>query len=407
MAAYLDIPAANAALKEWYDGQKVEVLAYSKNPTMTMMQKETEATGKVIPIPVVYEVSQGRSSNFSNAQGNQTPMLLAEFFLTLKPDYSVATLTQQAMLASQDDKGGFLKFSKAFVDRAIQSCALSQASAMFRSGTGSIGQISSITNGVITLSNPADVSQFGVNMTLQGNQTDGGSPRAALGYVIGRNVTAGQITVSGTALQGSASTPSGWQAADFLLVQGDSNAKLSGFQAWLPTVAPSITDNFYGVNRSPDSRLFGLTYNGVGQPIEEALIDSSLLLQRENGSPDTFITNFGSESALLKALGTRKEFVDWESEDASISFRGVKVQGASGPIEVFADRNCQAQTGYMLQMNTWTLYSLNTVPHIIKYGDGLDMLRLANADASEVRVAAYSNLGCNAPGWNGAVALGS
>ncbi len=404
MGAYLDLPAGNAALKEWYDDQTVENLAYDDNPALVMTPKKTNATGKVIPVPVVYEVNQGRSSNFANAQGNQSPGLLAEFFITLKPDYDIATLGNQAMLASQDEKGSFLDFATLFVDLAIQGASLSAASSLFRAGTGSIGAISSITAGVIVLTNPADVSQFGINQTLQANSTDGGSPRAALGWVIARNVIAGTITVSATAMQGAAGSPSGWAAADFLLVQGDNNAKASGYSSWLPSTAPSSTDNFYGVNRSVDSRLYGLAYNGAQQPVEEAIIDAALLVRREKGRPRHFITNFGSEAALIKALGARREFVDWTGE-GEIGFRGVKIQGPAGPIECFSDRNCQAATGYLLQMNTWCVYSLNAVPHILKYGDQLDMLRLTNADASEVRVGSYFNVASRAPGWNSQVAL--
>lgn len=404
MGAYLDLPAGNAALKEWYDNQIVENLAYDDNPLLTMMPKKSDATGKYVPQPVIYEVSQGNSNTFANAQGNQSPGLLAEFLITLKPDYSIATLSQQAQLASDDDKGSFLEFMKLYVDLAIQGCALRAASAGFRSGTGSLGQISSITAGVITLTNPADVAQFGVNQTLQANSTDGGSPRAALGWVIGRNVTAGTLTVSATAMQGAAGTPSGWTTSDFLLVQGDNNAKMSGLTSWLPSTAPSSTDNFYGVNRSPDSRLYGLAYNGAQQPVEEAIIDAAMLVRREKGRPRHFITNYGSESALTKALGARREFVDWEG-DGEVGFRGVKIQGPAGPIDCFSDRNCQAATGWLLQLNTWTLYSLGAVPNIFRYGDGLDMLRLGNGDATEVRVGYYANIGCRAPGWNSQVAL--
>lgn len=407
MGAYLDLPAENAGLKEWYDGQKVENLSYDENPLLAMMPKKPNATGKVIPIPCIYEVSQGRSATFTNAQGNQTPMLLAEFLLTLRPDYSIATIGHQAALAAADEKGAFIDFAKEYIDIAVQSAALSAATMQYRFGTGSRGQISAITAGVITLTNPADVSQFGVNQTLQASSTDGGSPRATLGYVIARNVTGGTITISATALQGAAGTPTGWTTSDFLLVQGDSNSTLSGLAAWLPSTAPGPTDNFYNVNRSPDSRLYGLFYNGATQPIEEALIDDAMLVAREKGKPRHFFTNFGSLSALLKAMGARREFVDWESKDAEISFRGVKVQGPNGVIECFADRNCQAATGWLLQLPTWCLYSLNQVPHIFNWGDGLEVLRLANGDAYETRAGYFANVGCRAPGWNSQLALQS
>lgn len=402
----LDMTAADAALKEYYDDQKVENLAYDANPTLVMMPKDTKATGKYVPVPVLYELSQGNSNTFTNAQGNQTPMLLAEFLVTLVPDYSIATLTQQAMLASQDEKGSFIKFASKFVDIAIQASGLRASTSLFRSGTGSRGAIATggITAGVITLSNPADVVNFGINQTLTAHATDGGAARAALGYVIARNVTAGTVTVASSGIGGTAASPTSWAAGDYLCVQGDLNATMKGFAGWLPSTAPSGSDSFYGVNRSGDTRLYGLYYNGASQPIEEAVIDAALLNAREKGRPGHFITNFGSYAALSKALGARREFVDMET-DGGIKFRGIKIDGPNGAIDCFADRSCQAATGWLLQMNTWKLYSLNSIPFIFKYGDGLEMLRVSNADATEVRVGYYGNPACDAPGWNSQVAL--
>ncbi len=405
MGAYLDMPAANAALKEYYDDQKIENLAFQKNVALAMVPKDTSATGKYVPVPTIYEVSAGISATFANAQGNQAPPQLAEFLVTLRPDYSIATLTEQAMLASDDSKGGFIKMATLTVDAALQGSAKSAASGLFRSGSGSVSQISSITSGVIVLTNPADIAQFAINQTLQANSTDGGSPRAALGWVISRNVMAGSITVSATAMGGAAGSPAGWTTSDFLLVQGNNNAKISGWTAWLPATAPSSTDNFYGVNRSVDSRLYGLAYPGSQQAPEEALIDAALLVSRENGDPRHFFTNFGSQAAIIKALGARREFVDWESEGL-IGFRGVKIQGPTGVIESYPDYSCQAATGFLLQLDTWMLYSVGgAVPHIKRYSDQLDMLRVSNADAMELRVGYFANLASRAPGWNSQVSL--
>lgn len=402
----LDMTAANAALKEWYDDQKVQNLTYAKNPAFALIPKDEDTGGKYYPVPVVYEVNQGRSATFSNAQGNQTAALIAEFLVTRKKDYDVATIDNETLESSMSDKGSFLRMSTTLIDAAIRGCTISQASGLFRSGTGSVGQIATggITSGVITLTNPADVSQFGVNQTLQANATDGGTPRAALGYVIARSVRNGTITVASSGLGGSAASPAGWQAADFLLVQGDNNAKMSGFAAWLPLTDPTSSDSFYGVNRSADYRLFGVSYDGSGQPIEEAIIDHTMLLAREGASPDTFITNFGSYAALVKALGTRREYEQFDGP-AGIGFRAVVVDGAGGPIKCFADRSCQPITGWMLQLDTWKLISLGSAPKILRYEDRLEMLRVYNSDSAECRVAAYSNLLSNAPGWNGQTKL--
>jgi len=405
-SSYLDLPAMNAALKELYDGQVVENLVYADNPTLAMLKKNTDFGGKYKPIPIITGVSQGRSATFSNAQGNQSAVQIESFLLTRNQDYSIATIDNQTMLASVTDKMAFLEGSKVVIDGAIRSATNSLASAIFRTGTGSIGQISgSVSTGVITLSNPQDIVQFEINMVLQANQTDGGTPRAALGYVVAVNRSAGTLTVSDTALGGAAGSPSGWGNGDYLLVQGDLNAKVKGFAAWLPTTAPTSGDNFFGVDRSVDTtRLAGVRYNGSAQSIEEALIDATSLLAREGGKPDVFVTNFASYSALEKALGSKIQYIDMKGP-ADIAFRGIMVNGANSVVKVFPDRNCQAQTGYLLQMDTWALETLGDAPQILRYGDGLEMLRVYNADAGEVRVGYYAQLRTNAPGWNANVVL--
>lgn len=405
-STYLDLPAMNAALKELYDGQVVENLVYADNPFLAMVKKNTDFGGKYKPIPIITGVSQGRSSTFTNAQGNQTPVQIESFLLKRASDYSIATIDNQTMLASKTDKMAFLEGAKLVVDGAIRSITLSESSALFRSGTGSIGKISSITSGVITLTNSADVVQFEINQVLQANATDGGlTPRAALGYVIAVNRSGGTVTVASSGFGGSAASPASWAAADFLLVQGDLNLKISGLAAWLPTTAPTTGDNFFGVDRSVDTvRLAGVRYDASAQSIEEGLIDSSSLLAREGGKPNVAVVNFASYSALEKSLGSKVQYIDMTGP-ADIAFRGIMVNGASSMLKVFPDRSQQSLTGHLLQMDTWCLESLGEAPQILRYGDGLEMLRVSNADAGEVRVGYYANLRTNAPGWNATVAL--
>lgn len=404
MSYQLDLPAANAFLKEWYDGQKVQNLAYAKNPFFAIVPKDEDVGGKYYPVPVQYEVNQGRSATFSNAQGNQSAAQFAEFLMIYKRDYDVATIDNLTLESAMSSTGAFKQAATVLIDSAIRGCTLSVASSLFRSGTGTVGQISTITSGVITLTNPADVSQFAVNQTLQANATDGGTPRAALGYVIARSVRNGTITVASSAQGGSAATPTSWTTSDYLLVQGDNNAKLSGLQAWLPLTDPTSSDNFYGVCRAVDYRLYGVQYAGSGQPIEEAVIDHSMLLGREGAMPSHFATNYGSYSALVKALGTRREYEQLDGP-AGVGFQSVKIDGADGPLKCFSDRNCQPQTGYMLQLDTWKLISVGAAPKILKYEDRVEMLRVYNSDSAEARIAAYPNLCTNAPGWNGQTSL--
>lgn len=407
--AYLDLTSMNAALKELYDGQVVENLVYADNPLLAMIPKKTDFGGKYKPIPIITGASQGRSSTFTTAQTNQSAVVVDSFFLTRASDYSIATIDNQTMLASRTDKMAFLEGAKLLIDGAIRSITLSAASSLFRSGTGSIGQVDTVGTvgtGVIQLEDPQDIVQFEVNMTLQAAATDGATPRAALGYVIAVNRSLGQLTVSAAAQGGVAGNPSLWVAGDFLLVQGDSNLKMKGLAAWIPAASPSATP-FFQVDRSIDvTRLGGVRYDGSAQSIEEALIDASSLVAREGGRPNYAFMNYASYSALEKALGAKVQYIDLKGP-ADIAFRGIQVNGANGMIRVIPDRSQIARTCHLLQMDTWSLNSLGDVPQILRYGDGLEMLRVANADAGEVRVGYYANVASNAPGWNCHVDLGA
>lgn len=411
MGAYLDLSSMNAALKELYDGQVVENLVYADNPFLAMVPKSTDFGGKYKPVPIITGVSQGRSSTFSNAQGNQTPVQIESFLLTRASDYSIATIDNQTMMASKTDRMAFLEGSKLVIDGAIRSATNSLSSALFRSGTGSIGLIASggITAGVITLSDPTSVTQFEIGMTLQANASDGGAtPRSALGYVVAINRTSSTptVTVSATGQGGAAGSPTSWAAGDYLLVQGDNNAKIKGLAGWIPATAPTSSDLWFGVNRSVDAtRLAGVIYSGSAQSIEEALVDASSLTAREGGKPKFFVTNYASYAALEKSLGAKVQYVQQTHTTAEIAFRGILVNGANTQIEVFPDRSCPQQVGYLLQMDTWKLECLGDAPQILRYGDGLEMLRVYNADAGEVRVGYYAQLRSNAPGWNATVAL--
>src|SRR6266852_5310517 len=97
--------AANALLKEYYDDQKVHNLVYRDNPFLAMIPKDEEAVGEYIPIPVIFETSQGASAAFATAQTNQVASQAVKFLLTLKTDYSLATIQNQAIEASASDKG--------------------------------------------------------------------------------------------------------------------------------------------------------------------------------------------------------------------------------------------------------------------------------------------------------------
>jgi hypothetical protein len=94
------------------------------------------------------------------------------------------------------------------------------------------------------------------------------------------------------------------------------------------------------------------------------------------------------------ALGTATRTLD-----RTFAGEGIKLHGPNSIIEVYADRHCQPNTGWLLQMDTWTLHSTGGVPMLLEE-DGQSILREATDDAYEGRWGAYYQMYCNAPGYN-------
>lgn len=425
MAVYASTSNQVAALKELYTGDDyMKDLVYKKNPFLALVPKDESPSGfagKYIPVPLIYGTPQGRSATFTNAQGNQTAPALASFFVYRVSNYQLVTITNELLMATKDDAGAFIDEAKLNMDTGFRNISNDLAHDLFSDGSGSRGMISSISTGLITLVDPQTVVQFEVGMSLVAYSVSGStftqSTSAAIGYVIAVNRSAGTVTVSASA-GGVAGTPTNWSTSfPYIGVQGDvafgtisattSFLKVSGLGAWIPTTAPGASDAFWGINRSADvTRLAGVRFDGTNETIEEALIDGAALVAREGGMPDMCFINFTSYAALEKSLGAKVMYVDVKHEEADIAFAGIRIHAPYGPITVIPDRNCPAQTAYLLQMDTWKFRSLGKAPHILTYGlEGLEGLRVGNADALEIRIGYYGNLICNAPGWNAIVQL--
>lgn len=425
MATYANTSNQVAALKELYTGDDyMKDLVYKKNPFLALVPKDESPdgfAGKYIPVPLVYGTPQGRSATFATAQTNQTAPILASFFVYRVSNYQLVTITNELLEATKNNAGAFVDEAKLNMDTGFRNISNDLAHDLFGDASGSRGVISVISTGLITLSDPNSVVNFEIGMVLVSYSVSGTtytqSTAAALGYVIAVNRSAGTVTVSATA-GGAAGTPTNWSTSfPNLAVQGDiafgaltvqtAFLKVSGLASWFPVTAPSSSESFWGVDRSVDpTRLAGVRFDGSGETIEEALIDASSLVAREGGMPDMCFINFGSYAALEKSLGSKVQYVDVKHEEADIAFAGIRIHAPYGPITVVPDRSCPGQRAYLLTMDTLKLRSLGRAPHVLTYGlEGLEGLRVGNADALEIRIGYYGNLICNAPGWNCVVSL--
>lgn len=421
--------AVSGILKELYDNQKVQWLTYKDNPAMAMMKKEEKFPGKLYPVPVVYGLTQGASATFSSAYNNQSSPSVAEFLVTRVADFSIASIDGQLLAAAQTDPGAFIDGAELMIDAAFQTAVNRLASAMFRNGAGTVGQISVLTHvsGAgpyitdITLSNPDDAVQFEIGMALNDVQNvDGSGSTSTLASpatvtAVNRNTGVIRVTCA-------VDSTTDFVANYYLAVQGDlpttvnnnfqpsgstttnSLLKLAGFAAWLPVTAPTGSDTFFGVNRSLDTqRLSGVSFDGSALSLEEALLQGTGRIALNGGRVDTGICSYATYTALITSLGSKVQYIDQKVGD--IGFRGVQVNGANTVMSIFPDRNCPDGLIYCLEMDSWCLRSQNPAPHILKYMDEIEILRVPGVDSAELRVGFYGNMYTNKPGHNGVIVV--
>lgn len=436
--AYSNAQTNVQTLKELYsdDAWVMKDLVFNRNPSLALIDKdETEMGlgGKYFTIPVMSDTGAGRSANFGLAQQYQTAPQTQEFEVTRVQNYSLATLTGDFLRASAQSIGSFMPGAELNVKSAFQSIGNDLAHDIYGDGSGTRGTyglgLGSIASGVITLDNVGMSLQFSVGMALVSFSIAGLTPTqstgAAIGYVIAVDTGAGTVTVSASQ-GGAAGTPASWSASfPYLAQAGDVNfisnglssanmLKIAGFGAWIPSVAPGGSDSFFNVNRSvAPTKLAGLRFPGSSESIQDSLIDAVNQLAangNEAGDPDFIFINPVSYQALVKNLtsqGVYQMIKAKVNEEVSISFKALVLPTANGEISILQDRNCPAQTAYIITLKTWKLRTLGKCPQFLTYPGFYDQLGIPvpGSDAIQLQIGYYGNLTCNAPGSNAVVSL--
>lgn len=416
----LDQVSFEAGLKQLYPSEAIKNLVYMRNPAYALIPKDEAFYGESSKEPITIGTPQNRAATFANANAINTTSLIRAFLVTRVQNYSMAAIANETMLASESDKGAFLKAAKYEIDNALLALTRSIATQLYRSGTGSVTRISptaTINSASVPIAviNPEDIVNLEDGMSIAFSATDGGAAKSGVAYIVGIDRSAGTFFVAGTpgaspvaltSLVGTAAVN------DFIYTNaGDINKTVSGFQAWLPATV-ATTDNFFGVNRSLDAtRLAGVKYDGSAQSIEEALVDAAGLVAREGGNPDHCFVSYKDFRNLTKAVGSKQQFVQYtdvkvDEPGVTVGFSALTLTGPNGPMKVIPDQNCPVGKAFLLQMDTWKLKSLGEAVRLFD-GDGLTMIRDPNGDNLLIRCFSYAQVSCRAPGYNAVVTLPS
>jgi hypothetical protein len=398
------VTSLDGVLKVFYDDMKVKLMQYGESTLLAVMPRMTKFTGKNLPIPILFSTPAGRGTSIANAQASAAPARTTDFVLTRAKDYGVVTIDNYALEASEGDKGSFLSARVTEIDGMFKQLTRSISTAIYGTGSGSIGKVGVLSTVTLTLDDLEQIVNFDIDMVISASSADASGARSGTATVTGIDRDLGTLTTGSN----WTSQISGLIVGDFLQVSGDLAAKVTGLGGWIPATAPTNTA-FFGVDRSVEkTRLGGVrvpsTVAPAGIAIEEKIMRSVARVAREGAKPDLFVLNFAQFANLQASLGTRVQYGEVQTGDGEYGFRSIQITCGTSVVDVLADAYCPSNVGYIIQKDTWKLYSLGEVPRF-ENSDGLTMLRQTTNDGVEVRAKYYAQLGCVAPGYNGRVAL--
>lgn len=388
-----------AAIKQRWPFNELFDEARKNHPLFGLIRRDEGMYGTPQRIAVQYGEAQGRSATFSLAQSTRTGIPIAGFLVEHAKNYAIVTIDGYTKRITARDPGAVVSAIEKSMSSGLETLGFDIANGLFRSGTGSIGVIGSVSSATLVLATIEDAVNFEVGMSLRVSETDGGS------YRTGTEVLGKIDRLTGTLTSTSATwatTIAAIAAGDYIGVTGDLNLKIKGLDGWLP-VTVSGSDSFWGVNRSVDrERLAGVYFDGSGGSMEQALQKSSYALKNVSSRLGAKITYYFMNpldmSDLNTELGSRREFTE-ARVTAEIAYPGILVNTAFGPTKIITDQNCQRGYAYGLDMDTWHLGSPGQLLGFDD-DDGLQFLRQSADDGYELRLKSYLQPYCTSPGRN-------
>ena len=395
-------------IKVHYAPGPVLNMAMCKNKGLGLINKrnrKVSAGGKYWFQPIQISLPGGDSIDFATAMSAQNNNSgYGGFAVTRRHHYRLAKVDNETIEATAD--GDIDAFEPAFdeFDRNIEAEGNYLNFRLYRGSNAAIGRMTNtnFATTVITLDDAAGVWAVVKGDVLNLSSTPGtGTVETGTMTVVSVQRSAGTITVAANI---STSIPTAAQN-DYIYKAGDyGTSAASGFLDWIPTTAPTST-LFYGQDRSQEPELLGgLRVDGTtGAPIHEVLTDMVVQIDNIGGEPDIIFANplaLGTLSKQLDGKWVIMKGAEYGGREAEIGYKGWQVTLEGHEVTIMSDRTCPVKNLFMLQLDTWTMFSAGMAPGFLQKRAASIIKVSENADGYEARVGEYYNYSCKGPGYN-------
>lgn len=391
-------------LKRIWPQDAIQDLMFEDSPLFAMLPKDQSWSGYTREIVMQYAHGGGHSPDFGVAKANKGTNAFGKMSVELADLYALWSVEHKAILASRNDKGSLVRALENATKGALKKLKRDISWMLYGNGGGSIGRVSTSTtlsSTTLTFRDAKTLRNIEIGDYLVLSSDDG---RGGAGVRSGRvKVTAKDYPNASVTVDVATSTAiSAASTSDYVFLEGFYAAALKGVEFYVPEANPgsgSVPAAAWGMTRTADTyRLGGIRVGGKGLLIQEA-IKKALKVAKDHGAGvDKLIMSTDDFYSLELSLGTQLRYVD--AKVGNVGFTGIKfVSGGSKPLEVFMDADCQTNTIWGLQMDTWQFSSMGEYPDFL----GLNGEKFHQEEASptvEGRAGGYAQLYTDAPGFN-------
>jgi VCBS repeat-containing protein len=409
-------------LKRIYDGDNLVNTTYPASKAWGMIPKAENHVGEgTFKTPILYADNASASGTFAGAQANTSNPQTERFFLTRVSSYGTWKVGAEALEASRSQVGAYMKEKRLQIDSVFRSVTRRLGQMIYSDGYGALAQVSA--------SGAADGSPTTLKDRSQTVFFEKGQKwyQTAADAAKNTEVTDDTLTVSSVDRSGNAVTftgaatndnawlfPAGYEYYTNGAAAGSFKATF-GFRSFLKNNSGSGTEalnsDLMGLDQTQDGdRLAGIYVDATTDSlnVEEAIIQADSDLQWiGDGKPNVCLMHPERIKELKFLVGSREQ-VNKQTVSAmvgsnahtSISYSGFTLMSdGGGSIECIGDRDCPYDEGFLLEQSSWEYKSLGKVPRVLNE-DGLELKRLADADAYEMRIGQRGQLWCKRPGHN-------
>ena len=385
-----DLTTAENLFKIKY-GQLSDNVYNSANVLLGRVKKDYTFTGRqwFVPVPLTFGGGVGSGSLPTPNSANYEDAIILS-----KKVYSVVEIDREAIKASANDEGAFVRLTKHTVQKGVESWMRNMSRILFGNGDGSLGDGDGATTvtgtGIvadpyIVHLNPATFKEANweekdfVNYDSETTQLEI--------VAVDPSASPPNVSLVGTSAGLAAlSTVGPVPIGTFLYMQNSSGNDPQGLKGALDATSGSL----YGV--PVQRRWQAFQKDALAASITTDLLNEMMLgvEKRVQKVPNLIVCSYKQYRKILDLLEDQKRYiVEPRSPElkGKISFKGTEFMSTAGPVGIFPERFCEDDRIYFLNDNYISIY------HRPDFGwfddDGTVFLRNASSDSYNARYGGY------------------